>query len=125
MRLAFPPSYCSTQGVRARFDVDGGLNDGGLYLRSRAKAQRFHILDWPAQACRSGITTRNPGAHGPIRRGRRTGVEHVPTARGQGSAAQDVVTLGLDWTQAAAIGDDWPDGSARRWAFARDARHAK
>jgi 3-deoxy-D-manno-octulosonate 8-phosphate phosphatase (KDO 8-P phosphatase) len=127
--LNFPPELLlQAQGVRvAFFDVDGVLTDGGLYLSEQGESlKRFHILDGLGLKLlqRAGITPAviTGRDSGPLRsRLAALGVEHVHygTEDKAPAAAQTLATLGLDWTQAAAIGDDWPDLPVlRRCAFA-------
>ena len=117
--LNFPPELLlAAQGVRvAFFDVDGVLTDGGLYLSADGETlKRFHILDGLGLQLlqRGGITpaviTGRDSA--PLRaRLQHLGVTHVHYGCEDKRAAAETVlqALGLDWIQAAAIGDDWPD----------------
>lgn len=117
--LNFPPELLlAAQGVRvAFFDVDGVLTDGGVYLSAEGETlKRFHILDGLGLKLlqRAGITpaviTGRDSA--PLRaRLQALGVTHVHygTETKQPAAEATLAALGLDWTQAAAIGDDWPD----------------
>ena len=106
------------QGVRVVFlDVDGVLTDGGLYFSAEGESlKRFHTLDG------HGIKMlREAGITPAVITGRDSralrhclaalGVEHVRYGtEDKLPAAQDMLqALGLDWQQAAAIGDDWPD----------------
>lgn len=127
--LQFPPELLlQAQGVRiAFFDVDGVLTDGGLYLSQEGESlKRFHILDGLGLKLlqRAGITpaviTGRDSA--PLRaRLDALGVQHVHfgTEDKAPAAEKTLAALGLDWSQAAAIGDDWPDLPVlRRCAFA-------
>ena len=117
--LSFPPELLlAAQGVKvAFFDVDGVLTDGGVYLSDAGEnLKRFHILDgFGLQLLqRAGITpaviTGRDSA--PLRaRLQALGVRHVHYGTDQKRAAAEVTLrdLGLQWPQAAAIGDDWPD----------------
>ena len=117
--LNFPPELLlQAQGVRvAFFDVDGVLTDGGLYLSEQGESlKRFSILDGLGIKLlqRAGITPAviTGRDSGPLRsRLAALGVEHVHygTEDKAPAAAETLAALGLDWTQAAAIGDDWPD----------------
>jgi 3-deoxy-D-manno-octulosonate 8-phosphate phosphatase (KDO 8-P phosphatase) len=123
-----PELLLAAQGVRvAFFDVDGVLTDGGLYLSSDGEPlKRFHILDGlglkllaQAQITPVVIT----GRDSPALRARlqALGVAHAHYGcEDKLAAAQlSLQTLGLDWTQAAGMGDDWPDLPVlRRCAFA-------
>ena len=127
--LQFPPELLlPAQNVRvAFFDVDGVLTDGGLYFSEGGETiKRFHTLDGHGLKLlqQAGITpavvTGRDSA--PLRlRLRALGVEHaVFGTEDKRPAAESILsTLGLDWSQAAAMGDDWPDlPMMRRSAFA-------
>jgi 3-deoxy-D-manno-octulosonate 8-phosphate phosphatase (KDO 8-P phosphatase) len=127
--LNFPPEVLlAAQGVRvAFFDVDGVLTDGGLYLSGEGETlKRFHILDGLGLKLlqRAGITPAViTGRDSPPLRIRLAalGITHVHYGtEDKAPAAQQVLDgLGLAWSQAAAIGDDWPDLPVlRRCAFA-------
>lgn len=117
--LNFPPELLlAAQGVKvAFFDVDGVLTDGGVYLSDEGESlKRFHILDGFGLKLlqRAGITPAviTGRDSGPLRaRLQALGVTHVHYGtEDKRPAAQDTLReLGLDWRQAAAIGDDWPD----------------
>ncbi len=126
--LSFPPQLLlAAQGIRvAFFDVDGVLTDGGLYMGEQGETlKRFHILDGLGLKLlqRAGITpaviTGRDSA--PLRaRLQALGVQHVHygTEDKAPAAQRTLEALGLDWSQAAAIGDDWPDLPVlRRCAF--------
>ncbi len=126
--LTFPPDLLlAAQGIRvAFFDVDGVLTDGGVYFSGEGEAlKRFHILDGLGLKLleRAGITPAVvTGRDSPALRHRlgALGVKHVHyNTEDKLPAAQKVLAqLGLDWAQAAAIGDDWPDLPVlRRCAF--------
>lgn len=127
--LSFPPELLlAAQGVRiAFFDVDGVLTDGGLYLSDQGEAlKRFHILDGLGLKLlqRGGITPAViTGRDSKPLRGRlqALGIAHVHygTEDKRPAAEKILQELGLQWSQAAAIGDDWPDlPLLRRCAFA-------
>jgi 3-deoxy-D-manno-octulosonate 8-phosphate phosphatase (KDO 8-P phosphatase) len=127
--LDFPPELLlQAQGVRvAFFDVDGVLTDGGLYLSEQGETiKRFNILDGLGIKLlqRAGITPAiiTGRDSGPLRtRLAALGVSHVHygTEDKKPAAEKTLAQLGLDWSQAAAIGDDWPDLPVlRRCAFA-------
>jgi len=117
--LQFPPELLlQAQGVRvAFFDVDGVLTDGGLYISEAGETlKRFNTLDGHGLKLlqKAGITpaviTGRDSA--PLRlRLQALGVEHAVfgTEDKRPAAEQMLANLGLDWTQAAAMGDDWPD----------------
>jgi len=126
--LAFPPELLlRAQGIRvAFFDVDGVLTDGGLYISEAGETlKRFNTLDGHGLKLlqRAGITpaviTGRDSAALRLRL-QALGIEHVHygTEDKRPAAEQTLQTLGLDWTQAAVIGDDWPDLAVmRRCAF--------
>jgi 3-deoxy-D-manno-octulosonate 8-phosphate phosphatase (KDO 8-P phosphatase) len=99
------------------FDVDGVLTDGGLYFGDQGETiKRFHTLDGhgikmlqQAGVVPAVITGRDSAA---LRnRLHALGVQHARFGtEDKAPAAQAVLDeLGLDWSQAAAMGDDWPD----------------
>ncbi|RMX04269.1 3-deoxy-D-manno-octulosonate 8-phosphate phosphatase [Corticibacter populi] len=109
------------------FDIDGVFTDGGLYIDAEGEGiKRFHTLDGHGikLIARAGIVPAViTGRDSPALRLRlkALGVEHAVfgTERKRPAAEQLLATLGLDWSQAAAMGDDWPDLAVlRRCAFA-------
>ena len=117
--LSFAPELLlQAQGVKlAFFDVDGVLTDGSLlYSESGETLKRFNTLDGHGLKMLQGagitpviITGRDSQ---PLRtRLRSLGVIHAHFGVDDKvtAAEQTLATLGLDWSQAAAIGDDWPD----------------
>lgn len=127
--LLFPPELLlRAQDVRvAFFDVDGVLTDGGLYFSEHGEAlKRFHTLDGHGLKLlqRAGITPAVvTGRDSPALRLRlqALGVTHVRYGTEDKRPAAEAILdeLGLNWSQAAAIGDDWPDLPVlRRCAFA-------
>ncbi|MBI3532953.1 MAG: HAD hydrolase family protein [Burkholderiales bacterium] len=127
--LNFPPELLlKAQGIRvAFFDVDGVLTDGGLYISEAGETlKRFHTLDGHGLKLlqRAGITPAViTGRDSQALRVRLQALgivhAHFGTETKRPAAEQVLQTLGLDWTQAAAIGDDWPDLAVmRRCAFA-------
>lgn len=113
-----PELLLRAQQVRiAFFDVDGVLTDGGLHLGESGEAlKRFHTLDGHGIKLlqRVGITPAVvTGRDSPALRSRlkALGVEHVHygTEDKRPAAEQTMASLGLDWSQVASIGDDWPD----------------
>lgn len=117
--LEFAPQLLlKAQGVRvAFFDVDGVLTDGGLYFTHEGEViKRFNTLDGHGLKLlqKVGITpvviTGRDSA--PLRlRLKNLGVEHARfgTEDKRPAAEEILQALGLDWSQAAAMGDDWPD----------------
>ncbi len=127
--LVFAPELLlRAQNIRvAFFDVDGVLTDGGLYIgESGESLKRFNTLDGHGLKLlqRAGITPAVvTGRDSPALRTRlqALGIRHVHygTEDKRPAAEQTLQTLGLDWSQAAAMGDDWPDLPVmRRCAFA-------
>ena len=133
--LTWPPTLLlRAQAVRvAFFDVDGVLTDGGLYFSAEGETlKRFHTLDGHGikLLARAGITpcVISGRDSAPLRvRLQALGVTHVRLGtEDKLPAASDLLAeLGLDWSQAAAIGDDWPDLAVlRRCGFACAPPHA-
>ena len=123
-----PELLLLAQGIRVVFfDVDGVLTDGGLYFTEAGESiKRFHTLDGHGLKLlqRAGIipaviTGRDSK---PLRlRLAALGIEHVHygTEDKRPAAELTLKALGLNWTQAAAMGDDWPDLAVlRRCALA-------
>jgi 3-deoxy-D-manno-octulosonate 8-phosphate phosphatase (KDO 8-P phosphatase) len=117
--LTFAPELLQrAQAVRVVFfDVDGVLTDGGLLFTEAGEAmKRFNVLDGQGFKL-----LQRAGIHIAVITGRDSlslrkrlqalGVQHaVYGTEDKAPAAQAILqTLGLDWTQAAAMGDDWPD----------------
>ncbi|MDO8252888.1 MAG: HAD hydrolase family protein [Rhodoferax sp.] len=122
--LNFPPELLlKAQGIGVVFfDVDGVLTDGGLhYTETGETIKRFNTLDGHGLKLlqRAGIipaviTGRDSK---PLRlRLAALGIEHVHygTEDKRPAAEQTLTALGLDWGQAAAMGDDWPDLAVMR-----------
>jgi 3-deoxy-D-manno-octulosonate 8-phosphate phosphatase (KDO 8-P phosphatase) len=113
-----PELLLRAQGVRvAFFDVDGVLTDGGLYFSETGETlKRFNTLDGHGLKLlqKAGITpvviTGRDSV--PLRqRLQALGITHAHfgTEDKRPAAEQTLAALGLDWSQAAAMGDDWPD----------------
>lgn len=127
--LNFDPALLlKAQGIKvAFFDVDGVLTDGGLLFSETGETlKRFNTLDGhgikllqQAGIAPVVITGRDSK---PLRlRLQALGIVHAHfgTEDKLPAAQQTLATLGLDWSQAAAMGDDWPDLPVmRRCAFA-------
>lgn len=117
--LNFPPELLlQAQGIRVVFfDVDGVLTDGGLYFSESGEAlKRFHVLDGQGLKLlqQAGITpVVITGRDSPALRLRlkALGITHARfgTEDKHPAAEAFLQALGLDWSQAAAMGDDWPD----------------
>lgn len=117
--LSFVPALLlRAQNVRvAFFDVDGVLTDGGLLFTEGGETmKRFSTLDGHGLKLlqQVGITpaiiTGRDSA--PLRtRLSALGIRHVRYGtEDKAPAAQEILNeLGLDWSQAAHMGDDWPD----------------
>jgi len=117
--LNFDPALLlRAQGIRiAFFDVDGVLTDGGLlFTESGETIKRFSTLDGHGLKMlqKVGITpaviTGRDSA--PLRaRLKALGITHVRYGtEDKAPAAQEILNeLGLEWSQAAHMGDDWPD----------------
>ncbi|MCW2313424.1 KdsC family phosphatase [Rhodoferax antarcticus] len=113
-----PELLLQAQAVRVVFfDVDGVLTDGGLYFSEAGETlKRFNTLDGHGLKLlqRAGITPAViTGRDSPALRVRLAalGVEHAHfgTEDKRPAAEATLKALGLDWSQAAAMGDDWPD----------------
>lgn len=113
-----PELLLKAQGIRvAFFDVDGVLTDGGLYFTESGETiKRFHTLDGHGLKLlqRAGITpvVITGRDSKPLRvRLAALGITHAHfgTEDKRPAAEQTLRELGLDWTQSAAMGDDWPD----------------
>ena len=127
--LNFDPALLMrAQNVRvAFFDVDGVLTDGGLlFTESGETIKRFCTLDGhglkmlqKVGIVPAVITGRDSA---PLRaRLKALGIAHVRYGtEDKAPAAQEILNeLGLDWSQAAHMGDDWPDMAVMtRAAFA-------
>lgn len=105
-------------GIRAAvFDVDGVLTDGRIYIGEHGETfKAFSTLDG------HGLKLLRLGGIEPVvvtgrdspalrRRLADLGVSHVACGVQDKLPAAEALLrpLGLDWTQVAAIGDDWPD----------------
>ncbi|MFM2074039.1 MAG: hypothetical protein RJB34_344 [Pseudomonadota bacterium] len=113
-----PAVLARAKGVRVVFfDVDGVLTDGGLLFGEQGETlKRFNTLDGHGIKLlqRAGITPavvtgRDSAA---LReRLRALGVTHARFGtEDKHPAAHSILdALGLDWSSAAAMGDDWPD----------------
>lgn len=116
------------QGIRiVFFDVDGVLTDGGLlYSEGGETLKRFNTLDGHGLKLlqQAGITPAVISGRDskPLRkRLEALGVVHTHfgTEDKAPAAEKTLQALGLNWSQAAAMGDDWPDlPLLRRAAFA-------
>jgi 3-deoxy-D-manno-octulosonate 8-phosphate phosphatase (KDO 8-P phosphatase) len=123
-----PELLLRAQDVRvAFFDVDGVLTDGGLLFSETGETlKRFNTLDGHGLKLlqKAGITPAIITGRDsqPLRvRLRALGIVHAVfgTEDKRPAAEKILAELGLDWSQAAAMGDDWPDLPVmRRCTFA-------
>lgn len=122
-----PEILLRAQAVELVFlDVDGTLTDGALYFTEHGETlKRFNVLDgYGLQLLRRAdievavISGRDSMA---VReRVRSLGLSHAQFGVEDklGAARSILDALGLSWSHAAAMGDDWPDLSLmRRCAF--------
>lgn len=117
--ITFDPALLlKAQGVKVVFfDVDGVLTDGGLYISEAGETlKRFSTLDGHGLKMlqKAGITPAViTGRDSPPLRARLTALgithAHFGTEDKRPAAERTLQALGLDWSQAAAMGDDWPD----------------
>ena len=117
--LNYPPELLlQAQGIKVAFlDVDGVLTDGGLYFSEQGETlKRFNTLDGHGLKLlmQAGITpVIITGRDSLPLRKRLTalGITHATfgTEDKLPAAKSYLHSLGLDWSQAAAMGDDWPD----------------
>jgi 3-deoxy-D-manno-octulosonate 8-phosphate phosphatase (KDO 8-P phosphatase) len=123
-----PKVLLKAQGIKVVFfDVDGVLTDGGLLFSEHGEThKRFNTLDGHGLKLlqKAGITPAVITGRDskPLRkRLEALGITHAHygTEDKRPAAEQTLNTLGLEWIQAAAMGDDWPDlPMMRRAAFA-------
>lgn len=136
--LSFPPELLlKAQGIKvAFFDIDGVLTDGGLYMSEHGETlKRFNTLDGHGLKLlqKAGITPAViTGRDSAALRGRlgALGITHTHFGVEDKHPAAEITlqALGLDWSQAAAMGDDWPDLPVMRRAVfsgAPDNAHAE
>jgi 3-deoxy-D-manno-octulosonate 8-phosphate phosphatase (KDO 8-P phosphatase) len=117
--LHFPAELLlQAQGIRIVFlDVDGVLTDGGLYFSEQGETlKRFNTLDGHGLKLlqKAGITPAIVTGRDskPLRlRLQALGIVHARFGtEDKGPAALEILQeLALEWHQAAAMGDDWPD----------------
>jgi len=113
-----PELLLRAQPVRVVFlDVDGVLTDGSLYFSEAGESlKRFHTLDGHGIKLlqRAGITPAVVSGRDSLALRARLsalGVRHTRFGtEDKCPAAESILTeLGMDWSAAAAMGDDWPD----------------
>lgn len=117
--LNFPPELLlQAQGIRVVFfDIDGVLTDGGVFFTEAGETiKRFNTLDGHGLKLlmRAGITpvVITGRDSKPLRmRLAALGIEHAyyGIEDKRPAAEASLTALGLNWSQAAAMGDDWPD----------------
>ena len=117
--LHYPPELLlQAQTIRVVFfDVDGVLTDGGLYFSESGESlKRFSVLDGQGLKLlqKAGITpvVITGRDSPPLRlRMKALGITHARfgTEDKRPAAESFLSELGLSWSQAAAMGDDWPD----------------
>ena len=115
-----PETLLQAQAVQVVFfDVDGVLTDGGLYIgpgNGEEVFKRFNSLDGHGLKLlqKAGVEpVVITGRDSPALRSRIAALgithAHFGTEDKRPAAEQTLQTLGLNWSQAAAMGDDWPD----------------
>lgn len=113
-----PELLLKAQDIRvALLDVDGVMTDGGLYFGASGETlKRFHVLDGHGLVLlkSAGITPvviSGRDSRALRQRMKALGVQHLHAGVSDKLAAAEasLQQLGTDWSQAAAIGDDWPD----------------
>ena len=113
-----PELLLKAQGIRvAFFDIDGVLTDGGLYMSEHGETlKRFNTLDGHGLKLlqKAGITPAViTGRDSPALRARLDALgvvhAHYGTENKRPAAELTLKALSLSWSQAAAMGDDWPD----------------
>lgn len=124
--LGFSPELLlRAQGVKvAFFDVDGVLTDGGLYMSEHGETlKRFNTLDGHGLKLlqKAGIMpVVITGRDSPALRARLDALgiihTHFGTEDKRPAAEVTLKALGLEWSHAAAMGDDWPDLPVMRQA---------
>lgn len=106
------------QGIKVVFlDIDGVMTDGGLLFTETGESiKRFNTLDGLGIKLlqKAGITpvVISGRDSAPLRtRLKALGVTHIHlnTEDKHPAAQKTLAELGLNWTQAACMGDDWPD----------------
>jgi 3-deoxy-D-manno-octulosonate 8-phosphate phosphatase (KDO 8-P phosphatase) len=119
MDKPFPPELLlKAKAVKALLlDVDGVLTDGGLYFAETGETtKRFNTLDGHGLKLlqRAGIQpVIITGRDSPALRLRLQALQiehaHFGVEDKFSAAMASLRALGLDWSQTAAMGDDWPD----------------
>ena len=123
-----PQLLLQAQGIKVAFlDVDGVLTDGGLLFSETGETlKRFNTLDGHGLKMLQKIGITPVVITGRDSKPLRTRLSalgithaHFGTEDKRPAAQKTLAELGLDWSVAAAMGDDWPDMPVmRRCAFA-------
>lgn len=119
MNHRFPPDLLAkAHNIKALLlDVDGVLTDGGLYFTETGEtSKRFNTLDGHGLKMlqRAGIepviiTGRDSAALRMRLQGLGIAHAHFGVEDKHTAAMTSLHSLGLNWSQTAAMGDDWPD----------------
>lgn len=122
-----PVLLLKAQGVKvAFFDVDGVLTDGGLLFSETGETlKRFNTLDGHGLKLLQLVGITPVVITGRDSKALRVRLQalgivhaHFGTEDKEPAAEQTLTSLGLEWSEAAAMGDDWPDLPVmRRCAF--------
>lgn len=113
-----PQILLKAQGIKlVFFDVDGVLTDGGIFYTEQGETlKRFNTLDGHGIKLlqKAGITPAVITGRDsvPLRmRLQALGITHAHfgTEQKLEPAEKTLAELGLQWSQVAAMGDDWPD----------------
>lgn len=126
--LRFEPELLlKAQGIRlVLLDVDGVMTDGGIFVSATGESiKRFHVQDGLGLVLlrRAGVlpvVVSGRDSESLRLRLRELGIEHARLGvTDKLVAAQSLLEqLGMNWSETAAIGDDWPDlPLLRRSAF--------
>ena len=117
--LTFPNALLQkAHGVRAAiFDVDGVLTDGRIYISEHGEEFKAfctldgHGLKLLAQAGIAPIVITGRDSAAVRRRVADLGIQHAVFGVHDklAAAAELMRRLNIDWSQMAAMGDDWPD----------------
>lgn len=111
-------AQCGGFGPKAALlDVDGVLTDGRLYIGAGGEEfKTFHVLDGHglkllAAAGIAPVVVTGRDSPAVRRRIADLGIAHAVYGAGDKLAAAQplLAALGLQWSQVAVIGDDWPD----------------
>ena len=113
-----PVLLLKAQGIKvAFFDVDGVLTDGGLLFSEAGETlKRFNTLDGHGLKLLQQVGITPVVITGRDSKALRVRLQalgivhaHFGTEDKEPAAEQTLTSLGLEWSEAAAMGDDWPD----------------